>query len=158
VNGRVIDVRPTEVVVDIGYKSKASFRRGVQGPRRGEAGRSDRSAAQRLEDDQGMVVVSKRRAEQQRNWDRVLANYQSKAGIIKGPSRAASRVASLWMWASMRSCPVRRWTWSPIRAPARIFDRELDFKIIKINRERRNIVVSRRELMEDRRREQKKLC
>jgi small subunit ribosomal protein S1 len=45
----------------------------------------------------------------------------------------------------------------PIRSPEEYFDRELDFKIIKINRDRRNIVVSRRELMEDRRREQKKL-
>ena len=84
VEGRVIDVRENEVIVDIGYKSEglipvAEFKSAD------EVKPGDRIEVliEKLEDDHGMVVVSKRRAEQQRNWDRVLANYQE-GGTIKG--------------------------------------------------------------------------
>ncbi len=157
VEGRVIDVRENEVIVDIGYKSEglipvAEFKSAD------EVKPGDRIEVliEKLEDDQGMVVVSKRRAEQQRNWDRVLANYQE-GGIIKGCIKGRVKGGLIVDVGVDAFLPGSQLDVVPVRTAEEMFDRELDFKIIKIVRERRNIVVSRRELMEDKRKEQKKL-
>ena len=88
VKGTVVEVRPQEVLVNIGYKSE-----GLLPATEFE----DISAVQvgdevdvmllRLEDENGMVVLSKTRAEQQRNWDRVLTSCEEGAivtGLVKG--------------------------------------------------------------------------
>ncbi len=156
VEGRVIDVRENEVIVDIGYKSEglipvAEFKSAD------EVKPGDRIEVliEKLEDDHGMVVVSKRRAEQQRNWDRVLANYQE-GGTIKGAIKGRVKGGLIVDVGVDAFLPGSQLDVVPIRSPEELFDRELEFKIIKIVRERRNIVVSRRELMEDKRKEQKK--
>ena len=156
VTGRVLDVRPSEVLVDIGYKSEgilpiAEFK----SPDEVKPGDSIEVLLEKLEDDQGMVMVSKRRAEQQRNWDRVLANYVEGgtiAGAVKGRVKGGL-IVDVGVDAFL---PGSQLDVVPVRNPEDYYDRELEFKIIKINRDRRNIVVSRRELLEDRRREQKK--
>lgn len=157
VEGRVIDVRENEVIVDIGYKSEglipvAEFKSAD------EVKPGDRIEVliEKLEDDHGMVVVSKRRAEQQRNWDRVLANYQE-GGTIKGAIKGRVKGGLIVDVGVDAFLPGSQLDVVPVRTPEEMFDRELEFKIIKIVRERRNIVVSRRELMEDKRKEQKKL-
>ena len=156
VTGRVLDVRPSEVLVDIGYKSEgilpiAEFK----SPDAVKPGDQIEVLLEKLEDDQGMVMVSKRRAEQQRNWDRVLANYVEGgtiAGAVKGRVKGGL-IVDVGVDAFL---PGSQLDVVPVRNPEDYYDRELEFKIIKINRDRRNIVVSRRELLEDRRREQKK--
>lgn len=156
VSGRVLDVRPDEVIVDIGYKSEgilpiSEFR----SPDEVKPGDLIEVLLEKLEDDQGKVVVSRRKAEQQRNWDRVLANYVEGStikGVIKGRVKGGLLV-DVGVDAFL---PGSQLDVTPSKNPEELFDRELEFKIIKINRERRNIVLSRRELLEERRREQKK--
>ncbi|MCB1070280.1 MAG: 30S ribosomal protein S1 [Verrucomicrobia bacterium] len=156
VQGRILAIRGQDVVVDIGYKSEgivpASEFKDFDTL---QVGDQVEVYLETLEDDSGMVVVSKRRAEQQRNWDRVLANYVEGSvitGMIKGRVKGGM-IVDVGVDAFL---PGSQIDVIPVRSPDDYFDRELEFKIIKINRERRNIVVSRRELMEDRRREQKK--
>jgi small subunit ribosomal protein S1 len=157
VEGCVLDVRPNEVLVDIGYKSEGVLPMNeFKSPDEVKPGDRIEVLLERLEDDQGMVILSKRRAEQQRNWDRVLANYQE-GGTIKGAIKGRVKGGLIVDVGVDAFLPGSQLDVVPIRSPEEYFDRELDFKIIKINRDRRNIVVSRRELMEDRRREQKKL-
>ncbi len=155
--GRVMDVRPGEVIVDIGYKSEGIVPIG-EFKDAGEVKPGDRIEVfiEQLEDENGMVVVSKRRAEQQRNWDRVLANYQE-GGTIKGAIKGRVKGGLIVDVGVDAFLPGSQLDVVPIRTPEDLFDRELEFKIIKIVRERRNIVVSRRELLEDKRKEQKKL-
>lgn len=154
--GRVLDVRPNEVLVDIGYKSEgilpiAEFK----SPDEVKPGDQIEVLLEKLEDDQGMVMVSKRRAEQQRNWDRVLANYVE-GGTIKGAVKGRVKGGLIVDVGVDAFLPGSQLDVVPVRNPEDYYDRELEFKIIKINRDRRNIVVSRRELLEDKRREQKK--
>lgn len=156
VQGRILALRGQDVVVDIGYKSEgivplADFK----DPETLQAGDAVEVFIETLEDDSGMVVVSKRRAEQQRNWDRVLANYVE-GSVIKGVIKGRVKGGMIVDVGVDAFLPGSQIDVIPVRAPDDYVDRELDFKIIKINRERRNIVVSRRELLEDRRREQKK--
>ncbi len=156
VTGRVLDVRPKEVLVDIGYKSEGILPISeFKSPDEVKPGDPIEVLLEKLEDDQGMVMVSKRRAEQQRNWDRVLANYVE-GGTIKGAVKGRVKGGLIVDVGVDAFLPGSQLDVVPIRSPEEYYDRELEFKIIKINRERRNIVVSRRELLEERRREQKK--
>ena len=156
VPGKIIAIRDNEVLVDIGYKSEgiihASEFKDLETLKPGD---QIEVFLEILEDDHGMVVLSKRRAEQQRNWDRVLANYVEGSiimGVIKGRVKGGM-IVDVGVDAFLPGSQVDV---MPMRGPDEFMERELEFKIIKINRERRNIVVSRRELMEERRREQKK--
>jgi len=156
VPGKIIAIRDNEVLIDIGYKSEgiipASEFKDLDTLKPGD---QIEVFLEILEDDQGMVVLSKRRAEQQRNWDRVLANYVEGSiivGMIKGRVKGGM-IVDVGVDAFLPGSQVDV---MPMRGSDDMMDRELEFKIIKINRERRNIVVSRRELMEERRREQKK--
>ncbi len=156
VTGRVLDVRPSEVLVDIGYKSEGILPISeFKSPDEVKPGDQIEVLLEKLEDDQGMVMVSKRRAEQQRNWDRVLANYVE-GGTIKGAVKGRVKGGLIVDVGVDAFLPGSQLDVVPVRNPEDYYDRELEFKIIKINRDRRNIVVSRRELLEDKRREQKK--
>lgn len=156
VPGKIVAIRENEVLVDIGYKSEgviaASEFKDLETLKPGD---QVEVFLEKLEDDSGMVILSKRRAEQQRNWDRVLANYVEGSiimGTIKGRVKGGM-IVDVGVDAFLPGSQVDMVT---SRGGDEIMDRELEFKIIKINRERRNIVVSRRELVEERRREQKK--
>lgn len=156
VNGRIIEVRPTDVVVDIGYKSEGIVSsEEFKDLAEVKVGDQVEVLLMRLEDDDGMVVVSKRRAEEQRNWDRVLANYVE-GGIIQGIMRSRVKGGFIVDVGVEAFLPGSQVDFSIARPGEDLPVDALDFKIIKINRDRRNIVLSRRELMEDRRREQKK--
>jgi small subunit ribosomal protein S1 len=157
VPGKIVAIRENEVLIDIGYKSEgiiaASEFKDLDTLVPGD---QVEVFLENLEDDTGMVILSKRRAEQQRNWDRVLANYVEGSiimGTIKGRVKGGM-IVDVGVDAFLPGSQVDALTGRG--AGDEIIDRELDFKIIKINRERRNIVVSRRELVEERRREQKK--
>lgn len=156
VPGKVIAVRENEVVIDIGYKSEGSVPaiefKDIETLKPGD---QVEVFLELLEDDNGMVVLSKRRAEQQRNWDRVLANYVE-GSIITGTIKGRVKGGMIVDVGVDAFLPGSQVDVMPMRGNDDLMDREMEFKIIKINRERRNIVVSRRELMEERRRDQKK--
>jgi small subunit ribosomal protein S1 len=156
VKGQVVEVRPQEVLVNIGYKSEGLL------PATEFADLSEVNVGdeidvllERLEDEHGMVVLSKTRAEQQRNWDNVLASCEEGAtvkGIVKGKVKGGL----LWTWAWTPSCRVRRSTWCRCATWTTTWARNLECKVLKINKERRNIVLSRRDLIEAQRHDQKK--
>jgi small subunit ribosomal protein S1 len=156
VQGRVVSTRENEVLVDIGYKSEGMLNAGeFQDISEVKVGDHIEVLIEQLENDDGAVVVSKRRAEQQRNWDRVLANYVE-GGLIKGVVKGRVKGGLIVDVGVDAFLPGSQVDVIPTRGGDDLMDREMDFKIIKINRERRNIVVSRRELIEEQRREQKK--
>ena len=156
VPGKIAVIRENEVLVDIGFKSEgvisAAEFKDLETLKPGD---QVEVFLEKLEDDSGMVILSKRRAEQQRNWDRVLANYVE-GSIIKGTIKGRVKGGMIVDVGVDAFLPGSQVDLSAGRGGEEPSDRELEFKIIKINRERRNIVVSRRELVEERRREQKK--
>jgi small subunit ribosomal protein S1 len=156
VKGRVLEVRPTEVLVDIGYKSEGAislseFKSGEEP----HAGDDLEVLLEKLEDDDGMVVLSKQRAEQQRSWDRVVDTC-SEGGIIEGVIKGRVKGGMIVDVGVDAFLPGSQLDVLPVRNPDDLLNKKLDFKILKINKERRNIVLSRRELLEEKRREQKK--
>lgn len=156
VKGRIIEVRPNEVLVDIGYKSEGVIRafefKDIATLKPGD---EIEVLLESLEDDDGMVVLSKQKAEQQRCWDRVLSTCKE-GGIIEGTITARVKGGMIVDVGVDAFLPGSQLDVLPVRNPDDLVGKKVEFRILKINKDRRNIVLSRRELLEDRRREQKK--
>ncbi len=156
VKGQVVEVRPQEVLVNIGYKSEGLL------PASEFADLSEVNVGdeidvllERLEDEHGMVVLSKTRAEQQRNWDNVLASCEEGAtvtGTVKGKVKGGLLV-DVGVDAFL---PGSQIDVVPVRNLDDYMGQEIECKVLKINKERRNIVLSRRDLIEAQRHEMKK--
>ena len=156
VGGKVLAVRSNEVVVDIGFKSEGI----IPGDEFKDlaavkVGDPIEVLIEQLENDDGQIVVSKQRAEQQRNWDRVLQNF-TEGSIIEGTIVGRVKGGMLVDVGVDAFLPGSQLDVTPVKDPDAYLNKPLEFKILKINKDRRNLVVSRREMLEDRRKDQKK--
>ncbi len=156
VQGKILEVRENDVLVDIGYKSEGLIPKSeFKEPDQIREGDETEVLLEKLEDDEGMVVLSKRRAETQRNWEHVLSKFKE-GDVIEGAITAQVKgglIADVGVEAFLPGSQVDV---MPVRHVEDYVGKTFQFKILKINTERRNIVVSRRELLEDERRDQKK--
>ncbi len=157
VTGRVLEVRPTEVLVDIGYKSEGTlpaseFREGLDQVRPGD---QFEVLIENLENDDGLVEVSKVRAEQQRKWENIVLNC-AEGSAVTGEVKARVKGGMIVDIGVDAFVPASQLDLGAVRNPDEYLGKTLEFKIVKINKERRNVVLSRRELLEDRRREAKR--
>lgn len=155
IEGEIVYIRANDIMVDVGYKSegvipKSEFKKSEEL----NVGDTIEVLLERLEDDNGMVVLSKQRAELQKNWDRILADY-SEGDIIEGTVEGRVKGGMLVDVGVEAFLPGSQVDLSPVKNPDDFIGEVVRVKIIKINLERRNIVVSRRELLEEQRREQK---
>ena len=156
VGGKVLAVRSNEVVVDIGFKSEGIIPgEEFKDLAAVKVGDPIEVLIEQLENDDGQIVVSKQRAEQQRNWDRVLENF-TEGSIIEGTIVGRVKGGMLVDVGVDAFLPGSQLDITPVKDPDAYLNKPLEFKILKINKERRNLVVSRREMLEDRRKDQKK--
>jgi len=151
VTGKVIEIRQKEVLVDIGYKSEGSISTNEfdedEPPKVGD---EVDVLIERLENRDGMVELSHERAEFKRNWDKINSICQE-GGRIKGKIKQAVRgglIVNIGVEAFLPSSQVDV---IPIRDFDSLVGQTFEFKIVKINEERQNIVLSRRELIEEER-------
>lgn len=150
VKGKVTGKRGNEVLVDIGCKSAGSVNANeFEDVEAVNVGDTFDVLLIDLEGDNGMVVVSKRQADEKIRWEAVLAKYKegdTVSGVIKSKVRGGMIVAVDGVDAFLPGSQVDV---NPSRdLDIYITDQAQDFKIIKISDERRNIIVSRRELLE----------
>ncbi len=155
IEGKIVLIRDSDIMVDVGYKSegvipRSEFKKDVELV----LGETIEVLLERLEDDKGMVVLSKQRAELQKNWDRILTDY-NEGDIIEGMVEGRVKGGMLVDVGVEAFLPGSQIDLSPVKNPDDFIGEVVQVKIIKINTERRNIVVSRRELLEEQRREQK---
>ena len=157
VQGKILEIRDHDVLVDIGYKSEGLIPKSeFSKPDEISEGDEVEVLLEKLEDDEGMVVLGKRRAETQRNWENVLSRFRE-GDIIEGAVTAAVKGGLIVDVGVDAFLPGSQVDVMPVRNVDDFIGKTFSFKILKINSERRNIVVSRRELLEDERRDQKKL-
>src|SRR3954451_17876096 len=89
VKGTVIEVRPKEVLVDIGYKSEGVIAGNeFEDVKAVKIGDEVDVLIEKLEDKDGMVVLSKEKAEFKKNWDKILS-ICNEGGTITGKVKAA---------------------------------------------------------------------
>ena len=88
VKGTIIEVRPKEVLVDIGYKSEGSVPANeFEDIKSAKVGDEIDVLIEKLEDKDGMVVLSKEKAEFKKNWDKILT-ICNEGGTIAGKVKA----------------------------------------------------------------------
>jgi small subunit ribosomal protein S1 len=155
IEGEIVYIRPNDIMVDVGYKSegvipKSEFKKSEEF----QIGDKIEVLLERLEDDNGMVVLSKQRAELQKNWEKILSDY-NEGDVIEGTVEGRVKGGMLVDVGVEAFLPGSQLDLSPVKNPDDFIGEVVQVKIIKINLERRNIVVSRRELLEEQRREQK---
>jgi small subunit ribosomal protein S1 len=151
VKGTVIEVRPKEVLVDIGYKSEGT----VSGAefddiKEVKIGDEVDVLIEKLEDKDGMVVLSKEKAEFKKNWDKILT-ICNEGGTINGRVKAAVKGGLLVNIGVEAFLPASQIDIVPPKNLSVFVGNTYEFKVVKINQERQNIVLSRRELIEQER-------
>jgi len=156
VPGKVLSVIDGDVLIDIGYKSEGivpaqEFKDLEEDP----IGQEVEVFLERLEDDYGMIVISKRRAEQQRAWDYVV-NECTEGSLVEGTIKKIVKGGFIVDVGVDAFLPGSQLDVTPVRNPEEHMGKTYEFRILKINLERKNIVVSRRELIEESRRESRR--
>jgi small subunit ribosomal protein S1 len=155
VKGTIIEVRSKEVLVDIGYKSE-----GVVPANEFDDIKTVKVADQidvlieRLEDREGNVVLSKEKAEFKQNWDKILT-ICNEGGTINGRVKAVVKGGLLVNIGVEAFLPASQIDITPPKALNTYVGNTYEFKVVKINQERQNIVLSRRELIEQERNERR---
>ncbi|MFN0062799.1 MAG: 30S ribosomal protein S1 [Myxococcaceae bacterium] len=159
VKGTVVQVTKEYAVVDIGYKSEGQIAIGEFTSARGEvtvkAGDAIEVLLESRENDTGMVVLSKEKADKMRIWDEISAACE-RDEIIKGT--IVGRVkGGLSVDIGVKAfLPGSQVDIRPVRNLDQYLSKEFEFKVIKFNKKRGNIVLSRRVLLEKQREEHKK--
>ena len=156
VKGTIIEIRSKEIMVDIGYKSEGSVPVNEFEDLQEELKVGDQVDVLilQLEDRDGMVVLSHEQAIFKQNWDNIKAICEE-GGRIKGRIKAAVKgglIVNIGVEAFLPSSQIDVNTPSDMDA---LVGQAFEFKVVKLNLERQNIVLSRRELIEEERSEQR---
>jgi small subunit ribosomal protein S1 len=155
VKGTVIEVRPKEVMVDIGYKSEGVISGGeFDDIKAVKVGDEIDVLIEKLEDKDGMVVLSREKAEFKKNWERIL-QICNEGGIIAGKVKAIVKGGLLVNIGVEAFLPASQIDITTPKNLQQYVGNTYDFKVVKINQERQNIVLSRRELIEQERSERR---
>src|SRR5438128_11761003 len=146
VKGTIIEVRPKEVLVDIGYKSEGVIAANeFEDIKTIKVGDEIDVLIEKLEDKDGMVVLSKEKAEFKKNWDKILT-ICNEGGTIAGKVKAVVKGGLLVNIGVEAFLPASQIDIIPPRNFQAYVGNTYEFKVVKINQERQNIVLSRREL------------
>jgi len=155
VEGTVIEVRPKEVLVDIGYKSEGVVPANeLDDIKTVKVGDKVNVLIEKLEDKDGMVILSKEKAEFKQNWDKILT-ICNEGGTIHGKVKAAVKGGLLVNIGVEAFLPASQIDIIPPKNLSVFIGNTYEFKVVKINQERQNIVLSRRELIEQERNEKR---
>ena len=167
VKGVVLRVNDGEVLVDIGYKSEGTIpvEEWPEEDPVPAVGETVEVLLEEIEDDFGLLLLSKRKADRARDWEAVVSQHDEgdivtgkvirkiKGGLLvnigENANDSGSRGVNVFLPASQVD----------IRRPSDIGEyvgKEIECVILKIDEARKNIVVSRRKLIEDQRAELKR--
>ncbi len=148
VKGTIIEVRSKEVLVDIGYKSEGVIPAGeFQDPQGIKVGDEIDVLIEKLENKEGTVVLSHEKAEFKKNWDKILT-ICNEGGRINGKVKTVVKgglVVNVGVEAFLPASQIDVITPKNLQ---QFVGNTYEFKVVKINQDRQNIVLSRRELIE----------
>ena len=155
IKGRIIAINKRDVVIDIGYKSEGLISLSEFGPNADiKVGDDVDVLLEAIEDENGMVVLSKNKAEKIAGWENIINNY-NEGDVIKGMAVRKVKGGVMVDIGVEAFLPASQSTFKgPIELNG-LLGKEVEYKIIKINKPRKNIVVSRKEVIAQEKAEQK---
>jgi small subunit ribosomal protein S1 len=159
VRGVVLHVSDSEVIVDVGYKSEGMIPveefRDENGQLNIKAGDIVDVLLEKTEDKEGYVVLSREKAEKMKVWDDVERAYQERRVVV---GRVIERVkGGLAVDIGVRAfLPGSQVDVRPVRNLDSLRGQDLRMRVIKVNKKRGNIVLSRKAVLEEENAEKKR--
>jgi small subunit ribosomal protein S1 len=156
IRGRVVEVRTGDVIVDIGYKSEGAIPmeefRYSGAPKVGD---EIEVFLEAKEDSEGLIVLSKDKADKIKVWDQISKAFDAGTPVegrvvevVKGGLAVDVGVRAF--------LPGSQVDLRPVKNLATMLGQTIRAKVIKLNRRRGNVVLSRRAVLETEREEKKK--
>ncbi len=154
--GTVIEVRDNEVLLNIGFKSEGVIPREEFGDSAIKVGDAFDVFLEKLENQDGLVVLSKERADFLKVWDRIKLAHENGdvvAGIVDRRIKGGLVVK---LWGVDTFLPGSQVALRQVPNLEDMLGEEIQCRIIKKNKRRRNVVVSRRIVLEQERESKKR--
>ncbi len=154
--GRILNIVNDDVIVDVGYKSEGVVQiTEFWNPQSITIGDEIEVFLEGVEDEAGMIAISKAKADRIRGWERIITNNKE-GDVVRG--RVIRKIKGgllvdigVPVFLPASQVDIRR-----VEDIGEYVGREVECKIIKIDEKRMNIIVSRRKLLEEQREEMKK--
>ena len=156
INGIITEIRDNDVILDIGAKAEGVvpayefFDIGEL-----QVGEEIEVFLERLEDRDGNPVVSYDKAQQKKNWENILSQCEE-GSVLSGRVRSKVKGGLVVNVGVDAFLPASQIDIQPPKNLDQYVGQTYDFKVLKINTERKNIVISRRELIEEQRLEKRR--
>ena len=154
VRGTIIEVRPQVVVVDVGAKSEGIIPLSEFEDEEFAVGDEIEVLLEKLENEEGMVVLSKEKAAHKQNWDKIVKVFED-GGLVKGKVKSVVKGGLMVNVGVEAFLPGSQIDIIPPKDLNEYVGNVYEFKIVKVNDIRKNIVLSRREVIEAERAEQR---
>jgi len=152
VKGRIVSITKDYVMVDIGYKSEGQIPihefTTPEGEVTAQVGDEVEALMESREDEEGALMLSKNKASKIKVWEEVSAAYHNE-GDVEGTIVAKVKGGlSVDLGGIIAFLPGSQVDLAPMRHTDHLIGQHYTFKVLKFNRKRRNVVLSRRVLME----------
>lgn len=153
--GQIVQVRESEVVVDIGYKSEGIISidefRDVEGQVKVVPGDEVEVLVQRFDNRRGHLSLSFRKAQKMRVWNQIEDAFEKQTTVV---GRVVERIrggleVEIGEIGVRGFLPGSQVDLRPVRNLGSYKGRELELRVIKLNKRRGNIVLSRRVVLEE---------
>ena len=152
VKGTVAATGPSEVMVDIGFKSEGAVSiKEFSDPESIEIGQEIEVFLENVEDQEGQVVLSKQKADFMRVWDSIKEAHDTGNTVEGRLMRRIKGGIVVDLFGVEAFLPGSQIDIRQVKNFDQFIGQEFPFKIIKLNKARRNIVVSRRAVLEEER-------
>jgi small subunit ribosomal protein S1 len=149
VKARVLRVTEKAVILDVGFKSEGTVPRDeFKDPDALKEGDEVEVYLENLEDDDGVVVLSKKKADFLRVWEKIKDAYEGGNAVPGTLTRKIKGGVTVDLMGVDAFLPGSQIALRRVPNIEDLLGETYDFKIIKLNKRRRNIVVSRRVLLE----------
>ncbi|MCH6254978.1 30S ribosomal protein S1 [Puniceicoccaceae bacterium K14] len=156
IKGGIAEIRQNEVVVDIGGKSEGVIP-AMEFPDLGELqiGEEIEVFLEKLEDKDGNPILSYDKAEQKKNWENIITKCEE-GSIVQGRVKGKVKGGLIVAIGVDAFLPASHIDIQPPKNLDQYIGQTYDYKVLKINLDRKNIVLSRRELIEEQRSNKRK--
>ncbi len=154
--GCVVEVRENEVLLNIGFKSEGVIPLDEFGADAVTEGDEFDVFLEHLENQDGLVVLSKERADFLKVWDKIKQAHETGEVVHGTVDRRIKGGLVVKLWGVDTFLPGSQVALRQVPDLDQMIDQEIECQIIKKNKRRRNVVVSRRIVLEREREEKKK--
>jgi small subunit ribosomal protein S1 len=152
VKGRIVSITKDFVMVDIGYKSEGQIPihefTTPEGEITAQVGEEVEALMESREDEEGALLLSKNKASKIKVWEEVSYAYHHDGDVVGTVVAKVKGGLSVDLGGIIAFLPGSQVDLSPMRHTDHLISQKLNFKVLKFNRKRRNVVLSRRALLE----------